>query len=444
MNNLVTELAEFLDNRYVLIIEPKANYRTSIKQFLFNLKVKNIKACSTTAEAKREMLTTKIGIFITEWNLSEQNGLHFCRDLRKDKNYSETPFLLLSVENLKKDIVLASEVGINGYLLKPFSYEDFCSQIFYIVKSKVHPSLVSGLLDLGEEEFDKGNYKESGVFFQNAQQMSPNSARAVCGLAKIAHASGKTDLALKLLHGAIDINPDYVALYREMIKIYQAINDLGSLIKTASAIHTLSPDNPRYTLILAASHLELGNHDKSQEFFSLTIRLSPVLAEAYRGLGTVYMEKKEFKKAMKNFQKALDLDRDDISTINSLGLAYVRQGMTKEGLKKFMMALRIDPHNSKVLFNVGHTYEKLGLPEKAKTFYGKALIYDNKFEKAKRGLGRVETPDDLGSPGDLKDGNLFNIFAEETEQKKPLFVSEPVIKDNLEKPSENPQKKKAS
>ena len=400
MKHLARELNELLDNKFVLVVEPKANYRTSIKQFLFNLKVKSVRICSTIAEAKREMLTVKIGLFIVEWNLPEQNGLHFCRELRKEKGNANIPFLLLSVENLKKDVILASEVGINGYLLKPFSYEDFCMQLQYIIEAKAHPNLVTGLLDLGDVELEKQNYGEAIEHYQHARQMAPNSARAVCGLAKIAHLTGHNDQAVKFLHEAIDINPDYIALYREMIKIYQASNDLGNLIKASTAIHILSPDNPRYTLILAAAYLEMGNLEKSQEFFSLTVRLSPTLAEGYKGLGTVQMEKKEYEKAMKNFQKALDLDQEDISTLNSLGLSFVKQGMPKEGLKHFMMALRIDPHHSKVHFNIGHTYEKMGFADKAKTFYNKALIYDNQFEKAKRGLGRVEKgsdKDDLGA-----------------------------------------------
>ena len=127
--HLAKSLAEFLGDRWVLVVEPTGNYRTSIKQFLANLKVKRVKLVSTVADARREMLTAKIGLFIVEWALDQQNGLQFCRALRREAPYKHTPFLLLTVENLRQDVVLAAEVEITAYLLKPFSFEELLARV---------------------------------------------------------------------------------------------------------------------------------------------------------------------------------------------------------------------------------------------------------------------------------------------------------------------------
>lgn len=389
MKSLVREFNEFLGESAILVVEPAANYRASIKQFLTNLKARNIKMCSSSAEAKREMLTTKVGLFIVEWKLAEQNGIQFCRELRQERHILGVPFLLLSVENLRSDVILASEVGITGYLLKPFSYEDFCDQIAHIVKTKHHKTSADELLEKGDELLVAGKFVEAENYFKSAIEENPSSARALCGLAKVAKATDRDRDALKLLQKAVEINPDYIEAYREFVRIYQDTGDLEGLIKAAAVMHSMSPDNPKYTLILAAAYLGLNQLDSSEQFFSITVRLSPQLAEAYRGLGNVYIAKQDYERAMKNYQKALDLDKDDISTLNSLGLTYVRQGMIKEGVKRYLMALKLDPHNAKVLFNMGQAYEKMGNFTKAKLFYGRSLTSDPEFEKAKRCLERA-------------------------------------------------------
>ena len=48
--------------------------------------------------------------------------------------------------------------------------------------------------------------------------------------------------------------------------------------------------------------------DESDKFFSMTIRLSPRLAEAYKGLGKVNMMQEDYQSAMKNFKKGLMRD----------------------------------------------------------------------------------------------------------------------------------------
>src|SRR5690606_34555561 len=118
-----------------------------------------------------------VGLFIVEWGLDDVNGLQFCRELRRNAKYKNTPFLLLSTENLKQDVILASEVAIDGYLLKPFSYEDFCSQILTIQKMYASPNRSNTLLDLGDDKLARGDLTGAETNYQKALEVKPGSAR---------------------------------------------------------------------------------------------------------------------------------------------------------------------------------------------------------------------------------------------------------------------------
>jgi tetratricopeptide (TPR) repeat protein len=384
-------LPDFLGDRAVLVVEPSINYRSSIKQFLTNLRAKRIKLVASVADARREMLTTKVGLFIVEWGLDGQNGLQFCRSLRKELAYKDAPFILLSTENLRQDVILASEVRIDGYLLKPFSYEDFVAQVRSLVQAYETPSKIRTLLTDGDALLARGDAVAAEVCYQEAlTETQGSSARALCGLARIRRLEDKVNDALELLSRAVKHNPDFIEAYRTMLEIHEEADNRTASMQVAGILHALSPDNPRYTLILAKGHLEMGGLEASESFFKKTIALSPRLAEAFKGLGNVYLAKEEYEKAMKSFTKALDLDEDDVSTLNSLGTAYIRLGNYKEGIDRYMLALRLDPHDSRILFNIGHAHEKRSDYEKAKWYYAQALIHRAGFAKAARGLERLE------------------------------------------------------
>jgi tetratricopeptide (TPR) repeat protein len=387
--SLTRDLQEYLGNQFILILEPAHNYRTSIKNFLTNLKIKHIRFVGSVAEAKREMLTVKVAMFIVEWQLPEKNGIQFCRELRKDKHFKSTPFLLLSTENLRKDVMLASEGGINSYLLKPFSYEDFCTQLSNLLNSVKNPSPLNSLIERAESHLEQKEFWVAEALLNEALSIKPNSAKAICGLGRIELGNGHIPLALKHFQNAISLNPDYVDGYKYILEIAELRQDQAGILQTATILNSMSPENPRYPLLIASAHMEMGNLADSEHFFKMSVKLSPMLADGHRGLGNVYLHQKEYEKARKALEKALDLDKKDVSTLNSLGLAYVRQNMVDDGIRKYRIALSLDPTDSRVLFNIGLAFEIKGDLQDAKEAFQRAIAANPAFDKAKRNLDRI-------------------------------------------------------
>ena len=382
-------LAEFLKGRSVLLIDPSQNYRTSLKQFLTNLKVKNICAASSTDEAKRFLLTHKVGFLIVEWIIQKDNGLEFCRELQKQKQFRDIPYLLITGENLKNDVILASEVNIDGYLLKPFSYEGFTNKILEITRGVLNPSPLAKNLQEAESCLDSGDLEQASAIFNEVYAKNPDSARALVGLASVAKAERQHDKAITFLNRACGINPDYMPGYRLLLEIYESQDDREHVLAIAQRLHELSPDNPKYALKLATLYLLQQDMENSEQLFRRTIQLSPRIAAAYKGLGDIALRKNDSAAAEKHYRKALDIEQTDISTLNSLGLAYIRMGKFKEGIQKYLMAFRLEPEDPRILFNLGNAYEKQGRLEKALYYYEKAIIIDETYQKAQVAIDRI-------------------------------------------------------
>lgn len=377
---------EILGQKFVLVIEPTLNYKNSLKGFFSNLKVTNVKFVSSVKEAKVALLTLDVGLFICEWSLKEQNGIQFCREIRENSRLQTVPFLLLSVENMKKDVVLAGEVGIDGYLLKPFSYEEFRDALTHVLKVQHTPSVMNKSIAEANAMVESDSFEQAEELYKRILAESPLSARAWHGLAQIADKKGDGAKAVELLKRAVDINPDYVDGLRDLIELLAVRGPVRELVLYAQKAHENSPENPKYTIILAKAHLEEEDYALSEQFFKKTIRLSPKLAQAYRGLGRLYMIQEDYDSAMKNFERALDLDEGDVSTLNSLGMTYVKLGKYQPGIDKYQAALKIRPHDHRILFNLGYAKEKVNDFQAARYFYEQVLSMKPGFDKAIRRL----------------------------------------------------------
>ncbi len=391
------DLRDFLGERWILIIEPRMHFRVSMQNFLNRLQCEQALFVSSAEEGRAAARTRKIGLFIAEWQLPDKNGLEICREFRKDPRYRATPYLLMTMENQKADIVLASEGGISGYLLKPFSYQDFCDQLRLILSYEKNPDHLQLLLERAEDYLERKELWVAEALFTEALTMKPQSARATCGLGKIELLRQNPEKAISCFKQAVANNPDYIDGYKQLLKISEEQKDHAGVVQGAKILHNLSPENPKYPLIIAAAQMELRRFADAEEYFKLTLKLSPTLAAAYKGLGHLYLKTKDFEKAALNLEKALDLEQSDVSTLNSLGLAYVRQSFIDKGIDRYRLALSIDPNDPRVLFNLGLALELKGKVADAVATFQLAYQIDPGFDKVRRKLS--ETQQRLGRTG---------------------------------------------
>lgn len=54
-------------------------------------------------------------------------GFEVCQRLRKDKRFTKTAIIVMSAKAYKPDMDKAAELGADGYVVKPFDFEDLLS-----------------------------------------------------------------------------------------------------------------------------------------------------------------------------------------------------------------------------------------------------------------------------------------------------------------------------
>lgn len=107
-----------------------------------------------------------------------------------------------------------------------------------------------------------------------------------------------------------------------------------------------------------------------------------------------FFYKGKFRKALQEFNKAIDKDPNNYEAFYYRGLAFQKIGDFKKSIPSFEMAIELNKGDklwvSEIRVFLGQSYESLGRFEKAKTEYQFALSIDPGNKKALEGYGRVK------------------------------------------------------
>jgi two-component system chemotaxis response regulator CheY len=116
----IEKLPEFAGIR-VLIVDDNEYILRLIRMVVTDLGVAHSAIARDAVEAMKVLSGTNEGInlIICDWNMPGITGLEFLRKVRTD--YPAMPFIMLTARSDEGSVVLAKEVGVSAYLVKPFS-----------------------------------------------------------------------------------------------------------------------------------------------------------------------------------------------------------------------------------------------------------------------------------------------------------------------------------
>lgn len=63
------------------------------------------------------------GLVISDWNMPNGSGLDLLKKVRTDTRFAKLPFMLVTAESEKTQVLEALTVGVSAYVVKPFSMQ---------------------------------------------------------------------------------------------------------------------------------------------------------------------------------------------------------------------------------------------------------------------------------------------------------------------------------
>ena len=118
----------------ILIIDDFATMRRILKNILKQLGFKNLVEADDGTTALNVLESQKIDLIISDWNMPKMTGLELLKKVRASTEYKKTPFLMVTAEAQKQNVIEAVQAGVSNYVVKPFTAEAISDKLEKILK----------------------------------------------------------------------------------------------------------------------------------------------------------------------------------------------------------------------------------------------------------------------------------------------------------------------
>lgn len=106
-----------------LIVDDDKFSRTFAKTALYQIGIKQIKEAASVQEAIDMLNEYKINFILLDHQIPEKAGLEFAKELKNGQYGSNKniPLIMVTIDTKEQTVLLAKELGIQEYLVKPIS-----------------------------------------------------------------------------------------------------------------------------------------------------------------------------------------------------------------------------------------------------------------------------------------------------------------------------------
>lgn len=199
---------------------------------------------------------------------------------------------------------------------------------------------------LGESALRRQNWEAAATQLQRCLDLNPNFDNAMTGLARALAKLGRVDEAKKWLSKALESNPqNYRAWYQ------------SGLLEAGS------------------------NPTAAQAAYEKTIAIQPNFSAGQRELGMLLFQQKNFGAAVPHLEKAIGLGLEDARLHNFLGICYNRTNRTSKAVREFQRAIELDPNLAEAHLNLAFARQLLHQTKAAHEEYATACRLDAAFCK---------------------------------------------------------------
>lgn len=271
----------------VLVVDDQQPMRQIIRESLYRLGIRTVIQAGNAAEAMKAMRAEKIDLVLSDYNLGEAtDGQQLLEAARGERILSPVaPWIFITANSLKGDILAAGDFIPDGYIVKPFTDELLSRYIQALSarKGALAPLLaavdaqqwdevlkiadgyiqrgdalsVEGLKQKARALMKLGRFEDARGVYGQALQMNSELGWANLGQAQALRALGQTELARSALERQTSEQPEYAAAFDALLDLVEEQGDQDAALGVAQALADLAP-NARRKIKLGSVALGAG------------------------------------------------------------------------------------------------------------------------------------------------------------------------------------------
>jgi len=296
--------------------------------------------------------------------------------------------------------------------------------------------LTSGLAELYARS---GRIRDAVAEAQDILQRDPKNLEAhrLLGhiyLRSLGDMQGGTgsDNVLKLAIGQyeeiVKLDPSSADDHIMLGRLYHADNEMKKAEEEEKTAVKLAPDSEEAVTSLAMLYNEEGDSAKAAATLA-SVPESSRSTKLYAALGTTYEQQKDYKKAIEAFQRAAEIDRDNLEAVRGLAESYEKDGQTDKALEQYKVIVDANPEDASTYISMGEIYRREGkldlalenlkkaqsmVQDSEQVSYDLAAIYQiqGRYEDA------ISTLEELLKKTDKPDGK----YSEQEQENRGIFL----------------------
>jgi len=290
------------------------------------------------------------------------------------------------------------------------------------------PTSANALFLLAMAYQEQGNSDEAARYLQQCVEREPQRADAHDQLGRIAQQEGEHDKAVEYFRKAKQCDPKMAGINYRLGEAYKALGKPDEAIAAMTENAARFPKAPDSFLALGELHLQKQEYEAAQEQYEAALACDPNLSKAYYGLasvaarlgqreqantyrqrfreveerereeahesratydplaltrasvahthtdvGRVLQANKQLAPAEQLWQRAAQLDPNNVACRFSLADCYFRANRFAEALPWYEQIVRIQPDNGVAYYFIGHIYDKQGKKAAAQKAYEEVI-----------------------------------------------------------------------
>ena len=236
---------------------------------------------------------------------------------------------------------------------------------------------------------EAGKLGDAEAVLRQVLKAQPQHAQANHLLGLIAHQTGRSELAVKLIRDAIAVRPTAGLFHLNLCEILRQARRAEEAVGHGRESVRLMPDSADALSNLGVASFAAGDVDEAERCQQQALARNANLPQTLNNLGSIYRQRQNAVLAEDYYRRAIVADPANVEALNNLGALLVEQERPGEAKPLLLKTVQLAPQYADAHLNMGALFLLEEDNVKARFAFNQAVKFNPSLPEALVGLGII-------------------------------------------------------
>lgn len=114
----------------VLLVDDSKTTQIVVSEMLADsLGINNVRSAKDGLEAIEMLKSKEVDLIISDWNMPKMSGEELLYEVKQNGKWKDIPFIMMTANKNRDFIIMATQLGVSDYVIKPCDPEDLAGVI---------------------------------------------------------------------------------------------------------------------------------------------------------------------------------------------------------------------------------------------------------------------------------------------------------------------------